>query len=360
MSLAGHYWTVAPRFAALPPEPTSVPWALDVDDPRAGTVRLSGRWSEAPGAREALLLLHGLAGCADSRYARLGAAAALERGMSCLRFNMRGSELAGEDYYHAGLSDDLVRALDSPELAPYERVHVLGYSLGGHLALRLAAVHRLPRLGAVAAICAPLDLEASQQAFDRAGAAVYRLFVLRGLKAIYAAVAARREVPLPVAEVRRIRTIFDWDERVVAPRWGFAGALDYYRRASVAPHLADLAVPALLVAAEDDPMVPAETLRPVLDLLPEPEGHDGDGAGLHVRWLRGAGHLGFPRGLRLERGNGRGRAAGEGAAGGESAADPQGWSDELEAGLDAQVVAWLQRQGRSPGRRAAPAAAASL
>ena len=342
MSLAGHYWTVVPRFRALPPEPPSVPWSLAVDDPALGTVRLSGRWSEAPGAREALLLLHGLAGCADSRYARLGAAAALEQGMSCLRFNMRGSDLAGEDYYHAGLSGDLARALDSPELAGCERVHVLGYSLGGHLALRLAAVDRPPRLGAVAAVCAPLDLAASQAAIDRPAAAVYRLFVLRGLKAIYAAVAARRAVPLPAAEVRRIRTIREWDERVVAPRWGFAGAADYYRRASVAPHLGTLSVPALLVAAEDDPMVPAETLRPVVEALPEPAGEPG----LTVRWLRGAGHLGFPRGLRLERGRGAGVAA------------QAGWSDAMEAGLDAQLVSWLQRRGRL-AELAAPAAAAS-
>lgn len=322
MSLSGHYWTVAPRFQALPPEPPAVPWSLTLDDLAVGPVKLSGRWSEVPGAQAAVLLVHGIAGCADARYARLGAAAALELGMSCLRLNLRGADRAGEDYYHAGLSSDLARVIESPELAGYERVHVMGYSLGGHLALRLAAVEAPPRLGAVAAVCAPLDLASCQVSFDRSGASVYRHFVLRGLKRIYTAVAERREVPIPVPAARRIRTIRQWDERVVAPRWGFAGADDYYAQASVAPHLPSLSVPALLVASQGDPMVPAATLTPVL-ARQSPER-------LTVRWLRGAGHLGFPEGQILD----------------DLALPGIEWNDELEAGLDHQIVAWLRHNGR--------------
>jgi len=91
-------------------------------------------------------------------------------------------------------------------------------------------------------------------------------------------------VPLPAEQARRIRYIQEWDERVVAPRHGFAGAADYYRRASVASRLASLHLPALLVAAEDDPMVPAAALAPAL-ADPPPS--------LEVRWLAAAGHLGF-------------------------------------------------------------------
>ena len=165
--------------------------------------------------------------------------------------------------------------------------------------------------------------------------------MLRGLKQIYAAVAARRAVPCPPAVARRIRTIREWDDRVVAPRWGFADAADYYRRASVAPHLAELSVPALLVAAEDDPMVPPETLRPALDGLAGSGGADR----LQVRWLRGAGHLGFPRGLRLDLER---RERAERAAAAAEAGEPAG--GEREAGLDAQVVGWLAAAGTGATR----------
>lgn len=288
MPLAGHLRTVVPRLLdSLSPvaEPPSRPWSLEVEDPRIGPVRLSGLWS-APrgGGRGAVLVVHGLGGCAESPYARRAAAAALDAGLGCLRLNLRGADRRGEDYYHAGLDSDLAAALASPELAAHERLWALGFSLGGHLVLRLASGPPVPRLAAVAAISAPLDLSLGADAIDRPGVGLYRGYLLASLKRIYAAVAARRPVPLPLALARRIRRLREWDERVVAPRHGFLGAEDYYRRASVAPRLGELTVPALLVAAEDDPMVPAAALRPALAAAP---------ARLNVRWLAAGGHLGM-------------------------------------------------------------------
>lgn len=320
MSLAGHYWTIAPRLQPLPPEPAYEPWETTVEDPDVGPVRLGGRLSTAPGAREAVLLIHGISGSSASRYARLGAAAALEAGMSCLRIDLRGSDRRGEDYYHAGLTADLVAALTHPALAGHQRLYVLGYSLGGHLAVKLAGDGPVPGLAAVAALCAPLDLAAGQRQIDRPPGALYRRYALRGLKQIYAAVAARREVPIPVEQARRITTMWDWDERVVAPRWGFAGAADYYARCSAGNGVERLSVPALLVASEDDPMVPPATVRPVLAGRETPL--------LTVRWLHGGGHLGFPNGQELS----------------DTPRDAtEDRERRVEAGLDAQVLAWLRR-----------------
>ena len=53
---------------------------------------------------------------------------------------------------------------------------------------------------------------------------------------------------------------------------------------------AELRMPALLVNAAGDPMVGAGAVRPVLA---------GGVPGLEVRWMAGAGHVGFPRGLDL-------------------------------------------------------------
>ncbi len=100
-------------------------------------------------------------------------------------------------------------------------------------------------------------------------------------------------VPLPVAEVRRIRTIREWDDRVVAPRHGFADAADYYARESVAPRLAGLRVPALLLNSEWDPMVPARAVRAALVDRPAPR--------LEVRWIPGGGHVAFPSAMAVDR-----------------------------------------------------------
>jgi uncharacterized protein len=162
---------------------------------------------------------------------------------------------------------------------------VLGYSLGGHVVLRLGTEEGDPRLAAVAAVCAPLDLALSQKEIDAPAVWVYRRYLLASLNGIYAAVAARKPVPLPVEQALRIRTIREWDDRIVAPRHGFADAGDYYARASVAPRLPALRVPALLLLAEGDPMVPARAVRSALADRPSP---------LEVRWLARGGHVYFP------------------------------------------------------------------
>jgi predicted alpha/beta-fold hydrolase len=360
VSVAAHLRTVAHRLreTLAPPEaPPSEPWSTTVVDPRIGPVRLTGRLTAGgegcprpdpaparsgsggesptePAPRDEgrptplVLLVHGLGGSAESFSLRRAARAAADRGWASLRLNLRGAGLEGEDFYHAGLASDLHAALASPELAAHHPLFAVGFSLGGNLVLRMAAEPADPRLAAVAAVSPPLDLAACADAFDRPGRALYRAYLLSGLKRSYAAVAARRAVPLPPAAARRIRHIREWDDRLVAPRHGFADAADYYRRASAGPLLGRLRVPALVVAADDDPLVPADTLRPLLA---------GPPPGLEVRWLSGVGHLGFTTEVDLDLAPAN---AGAGAAGLPASA-PAAAAD----GFEAQLLDWLAARG---------------
>jgi predicted alpha/beta-fold hydrolase len=306
--LVGHLWTIVGRVRrGSGPQVGGESWATLLADPVVGEVRLTGRLHRLGGDAASddsggtlLVLVHGLGGSIDSAYLRETTArliARRERGWpggpdAVLRLNVRGADRSGEDLFHAGLAEDLHAALAEPSLAAYERVVVLGFSLGGHLALRYATEAGDRRLRAVAALCSPLALDPAAAAIDGPGAGVYRRYLLRHLCEIYAAVAARRPLPEPVERLREVRTIRAFDELAVAPRFGFAGAADYYARASVAPRLSALRVPGLLVLAKDDPMVAAEAVRPALAEAP---------AELLVRWLDRGGHVAFPRGedLRL-------------------------------------------------------------
>jgi predicted alpha/beta-fold hydrolase len=187
---------------------------------------------------------------------------------------------------------------------------VLGYSLGGHVTLRFATDAPDPRVEAVAAVSPPLDLDMSARAFDRPGCDIYRRNVLAGLKDIYDSVARRRPVPTPVAEVHRIRKIREWDDRVVAPRYGFRDAAHYYRSVSVAPHLADLGTRSLVVFAKNDPMVPASAVAPCAAAC---------GAATVVKWVERGGHMAFPAKLDL-------------ACGGP-------------LGLEGQIMSWFRTPG---------------
>ena len=313
MSLSGHLWTLAPRWLPRQPPPESRDWSLDLEDPRLGRVRLTGRLRREPGSTALVVIVHGIGGCAEALYAQRAAGAASRAGLSSLRINLRGCDRRGEDYYHAGLSGDLHRVLQAPEVRGYDSLFLLGYSLGGHVALRYASGvdvgAPVSQLRAVAAICAPLDLELCNRAIDSPRLWPYRRYVLGNLMQIYSAVAKRREVVLPVEQAAKIRTLREWDTQVVAPRWGFAGASDYYRRASVAPHLGAIEIPALLVAAQKDPMVPARTLRPVLE---------GRNHTLKVAWIEKGGHVAFPADFHL--------------------------GVEAPQGLENQVLAWLGQQ----------------
>ncbi|WP_437299527.1 YheT family hydrolase [Sorangium sp. So ce426] len=312
--LHGHFWTVAPWLKHqihAPRLAPSSPFSVHVDETPAGPVRLLGRIRHREDAGSLLVVVHGLGGTSESYYVVEAAQRAERAGLACLRINLRGAGGDGDDIYHAGLFSDLHAAITSPELDRYERVLVLGYSLGGHIALRYAASGALDgRVHAVAAVCPPLDLERAVAAIDQPERWVYRRHVMSGLKEMYTAVASRRAVPVPLQEALAIRTIREWDRRIMTRRFGYQSAEAYYASESAAPRLRDIAVPSLIVAAEADPMVPLDTVRPAIEAHPR-------SPLLDVQWLRHGGHVGFPRTLSL----------GFGAA----------------PGLESQVIHWLTR-----------------
>jgi predicted alpha/beta-fold hydrolase len=311
----GHVWTIGPRLRhVLSPAapPASIHWTGRVADPALGSVRLTGRLRRVDGrrARDLLIVVHGLGGNAFSHYTVEAAIAAERAGLSCLRLNLRGADRRGEDFYHAAQVEDLAATVADSALARFEKIYLLGYSIGGHISLRYVAEGADHRVAAVAALCPPLDLSRSAKMIDRPERTLYRYHVLRGLKEMYEVTARRRPVPIPWEAARRITTIREWDERVVAPRHGFAGADDYWRRASVAPWLRRIRRPALLVCTARDPMVLAHTVRPALDGVDTVE----------KVWLDRGGHVGFPG--RLDLGLGGGAGAGR---------------------VEDQVIAWLGR-----------------
>ena len=269
---SGHAWTIG---AALlgplrhPAPDGETAWSVDITDDKLGRVTLRGHLRPST-TDDLVVIVHGLGGTADSPYVRQAAQAAVARGCATLRVNMRGAAGDGEDVYHAGLASDLAAVIESASLQRYANVYVLGYSLGGHLALRLGC-EPPDRVRAIAAVGSPLDLAASCRVIDRRRAWPYRNWILRALRGSYRTVHARGRGladPRAVAGVRRLR---DWDERVVVVRHDFADVDDYYARASVGTRLRELAVPA--------------ALTPSLDRA----GHD-----VHARWLSRGGHVGYP------------------------------------------------------------------
>ena len=82
----------------------------------------------------------------------------------------------------------------------------------------------------------------------------------------------------------RIWTIRAFDDAYTAPHHGYAGASDYYHRASALRVVDRIRVPALIVASDNDPFVPHEQFA-----APEVIGNPN----IRVLITRDGGHCGF-------------------------------------------------------------------
>jgi predicted alpha/beta-fold hydrolase len=231
-------------------------------------VRLLLRTTWQPGRREdhpALVIVHGLGGSDESSYSVATGLHAFAQGWHVARMNMRGcggGEALCPLLYNAGLDTDLLAVVD--EMARrVPRVAVVGFSLGGNLALLMLGRRRgaLPRaLSAVVAVSPPVDLAACAGAIEAPGNRLYMHRFMRMLSDGYRRRHRARPDLFPAGREAGLRTVRDFDERITAPFGGYAGAADYYASASAGPWLASIDRPTLVLAARDDPMIPTASV----------------------------------------------------------------------------------------------------
>jgi predicted alpha/beta-fold hydrolase len=274
-------------------------------------ITITGKLSEVDGARSLAVLLHGCGGTPDSFYCAAAARYFRTRGVSTLRLAWRGSDMSGEDFYHAGQTADLHAAVAAARSSGYRTIWVVGFSLGGHAVLRFASEAPEPCVRAIAAVCPVLDLPAASRAIDAPSRALYRFYTLRGLTAMYARVAARGNAPTPLAEVSRARTFRVYDALTVVPRYGFRDVDDYYESQSVHQFLPRIERPTLIISARHDPMLPSSIAQRALARL---------SSATTFRWAERGGHCFFPADLQL--------------------------GEHAPAGLESQLHAWLVRHTR--------------
>ena len=248
-------------------------------------VRLQGLHSAMPGAegQGMAILLHGWEGSADSGYMRLTAASLLEKGFEVFRLNFRdhgGTHHLNSGLFHSNRIDEVVHATaDIARRFPLRPLTVGGYSLGGNFALRLAL--RAPTAGLaitrVAVICPLLDPARTMDAMETGMPAYMRHFEGKWRRSLQ-----RKRELFPQQ--------YDFDDRVLGlrmrplTRWMVERSTDYDSLESyfdgyslAGDRLARLEVPASILMAADDPVIPVEdfasaSLSPCVDLQISPWG----------------------------------------------------------------------------------------
>ena len=161
------------------------------------------------------------------------------------------------------------------------------------MALKLAGEWGHLPPSAVKAICtlsAPLDLDATSRRLEELKNLPYRMYILRAL-VTQGELFAQLHPELTRYEprsLRRLTSIREYDRRVIVPMHGFASVEDYYGRSSSGPYLHAIEIPTLMLHAEDDPMVPLETLGAAEDASPHVS-FVTSARGGHVGWFGGMG-----------------------------------------------------------------------
>lgn len=256
-----HLATIAGNFWSRPKSEKRWPVESRVYQTEPGVkIRVDSQYPAE--ARGELVLVHGLEGSSHAGYARSMSAAALEAGYAAHRMNLRGcggTENLALTNYHSGQTSDVLYFLRERRRAGAGPIFLAGFSLGGNVSLKLCgelgdAAREL--LAGVCAVSTPIDLAACARALGRRGNLLYDRRFLRALKQKIRLRARQAPEMYTLEHLAKIRTIYDFDDYYTARLFGFGTAANYYRTQSSNQYLDRIRVPALVIVAKDDPLVP--------------------------------------------------------------------------------------------------------
>lgn len=249
-----------------------------------------------PRSGRIVVLLHGITGCSDSPYAR-GLQHELDKiGIASVVANARGNGGRLNDRpecSYAGETNDVHAVMEYlRETHNARELIVIGYSLGGSRLLNYLVEDRAsPLIVAAATVCVPLDLGICARRLDQGFSRIYRKHLLGQLCEDFDARRARLRKHFPqyarrfddLGPLDGIRNFVEYDNRVIAPLYGFRDAGDYYRQCSALPKLHRIKVPTLMIQAADDPFMTPAVLPEENQLSPD----------ITLEVPRHGGHVGF-------------------------------------------------------------------
>ncbi len=212
-----------------------------------------------------------------------------DRGVRTFRLDMRGcgaGRKLARKTAHAGRSGDVAAAVDFISMrCPGADLVVVGFSLGANQVLKMLGEwgdDAPPWLLRAMAVAPPIDLAACARNIGRHSRRMYNRWFVRTLvrdarqRAAYSADLASIDWSRPP------ESLYQFDNQVTAPVNGFTGADQYYASSSAAPLLGNIQRPTLILAAQDDPIVPAAIFQ-----------HASTGPQVLVHMTKHGGHTGY-------------------------------------------------------------------
>jgi hypothetical protein len=245
--------------------------------------------------RDLVTVIHGWEGSARSLYVRSAAGTLFQQGFDVARLHLRdhgGSFGLNREPFTSTRLREAVGALAAIDRQfPHRRHFLVGFSLGGNFALRMAlhAASAGVDLGKVVAVCPAILPHRTMEDLERGFFLYHRYFLYKWKRTLRRKLALFPDLAYGEA-LRACNSLSAMNDYFVPHLTEFATPLDYFHAYALdGDALAQLVVPSHIIAAADDPVIDVEHF----DHLARP-------GCLSVEITPHGGHCGFIKNLRLE------------------------------------------------------------
>lgn len=237
---------------------------LDCGNDGVEDVRLLGSYSAHEDNKALVIFLHGWEGSENSTYVVSCGRYLYKRGCSVFRLNMRDhgeSHHLNTGLFHSARLDEVRRGVEeAAKLAEGAPVYLVGFSLGGNFALRIArqlAQNPIEGLSHVFAISPVTDpLSASPKVDDNS--LIRKYFYKKWTTSMGKKQAAFPDL-YDFAELSKIKTVMGLTEVFLPAYTEFADPSAYFNSYRIEPNdLLDCPVDVSVIMAKDDPVIPSE------------------------------------------------------------------------------------------------------
>ena len=252
-------------------------------------------WSKV-GSKKLIITVAGLEGKSNSLYSRAAVHYFNKRGWDAMGMNYRGC--SGEPNrllrgYHMGASEDLKHSVEHAITKyNYEEIILLGYSLGGNIALKYIGeegANLAPQVKSTIAFSVPKDIQKSDERLNK----WYNWHYLKWFMFPLNLKANRKKRQFPGA-LSSYKGFFMsgnfvyFDTHFTAPANGYDTVEDYWRESTCDPFLKKITIPTLIVNSTNDTFI-SDNCYPVKEAANNPN--------LFLEMPCYGGHCGFIRGF---------------------------------------------------------------
>ena len=224
-------------------------------------VRLLGFHSTQPDSdsRGLVLLLHGWEGSVNSAYMLHTGRYFFDRGYDIFRLNLRDhgeSHHLNQGLFHGALIEEVVKAAENISTLSHRKpFYIIGFSLGGNCALRIA-LNPFDKLKHVLCVSPLLDPYKTTVAIDE-GLFPYRYYFMRKWKRSL----RKKEGLFPhlynFEKAYSMRSLMEITDYFVKNHSDFTDCRDYFNRYTLlGDRFSELKIPVTIYAASDDPVIP--------------------------------------------------------------------------------------------------------